>query len=737
MNEELLEETLKEFALVADDWFEKREKSLNVRLKYFKDNFSHRKLEKFNINDIENLSNHLNGRFSRKIVNFVKEKKEHLKEVRDKLSILINMDIDIHEKLRSLRSSKGIKFIGTSYLTEMLTYYKPEYFSIYNKRTKDSFVFFDIEHFDESEDNFSSEYTNYNNYLLKKIESKYNLTLKNKINLPINIQIDQFFSWVTENKKIEIINKKVEKINREILDFYFCLLSKIIKNNNLSSDNSKIRFNNHQREDRNDFNYSFFIGSHTCLSLKVLKKNSTLNYLSTSQSPETIKTFTNLYKHSKDFSNEFRLNKNSITNICDDFQQIIDASKILISAKQSPKGTDPEKIDFRNFVFSNINTFKDCCNENKISDTPDSDISDNLKSNSNNQVGKIVDITNCKDFSKNQILYGPPGTGKTYNTIKLAAEIIKCEKYPETKNADEAKKQYDDAVEIYKKHLDDRIKFVTFHQNFSYEDFVQGLRPKIRDKNDSSNEDKSLQFEKNDGVFKSIADEASKNLHQSYVLIIDEINRANISRVFGELITLIEDDKRWDGGVDDSKVKWEVTLPSGEQFVVPDNLYIIGTMNTADKSIALLDVALRRRFVFKGYYPLYDGEKGIKYKNVYYSNYLKKLNELIVKELKAGRGHDLQIGHSYFMHLDNDKDFIKSMNEKVIPLLMEYLMNDMEKVKDIILESLKFFSDKFELEKIGTKNDILDYKYPLTIIEKTITSSNDVNSGEKLPEETE
>jgi hypothetical protein len=151
----------------------------------------------------------------------------------------------------------------------------------------------------------------------------------------------------------------------------------------------------------------------------------------------------------------------------------------------------------------------------------------------------------------------------------------------------------------------------------------------------------------------------------NYVLIIDEINRANISRVFGELITLIEPDKRSHG-----ELTLRCTLPSGEEFIVPSNLYIIGTMNTADKSIALLDIALRRRFVFTPMYPKYE----IPEHDVYDADILRKINDEIVKR----KGYDFQIGHSYFM--GNNYDRATTMNNKVIPLLLEYFMNDEKEV---------------------------------------------------------
>lgn len=396
-------------------------------------------------------------------------------------------------------------------------------------------------------------------------------------------------------------------------------------------------------------------------------------------------------------------------------------------------------------------------------------------------------ITTSKmNYPLNTIFYGPPGTGKTYNTVLRAAEIIEDRKIED----------YDEAIKIFNDNRHKQLEFITFHQNYSYEDFIQGIRP-------DTDDNEVLTFEKRDGIFKKIADRALKNLKESeaptipkksfedafnqfifplaegeveeievkmtrvsyyitavtdksidfrkasggtahtlsittlnrmydaesvleirgltsyyapllkellkigkdsssrkevvekknYVIIIDEINRANISRVFGELITLIEVDKRSHG-----QIPLETKLPSGDKFMVPSNLYIIGTMNTADKSIALLDIALRRRFEFEAMYPLYD----IKDKTINDAEILKKLNDRIIET----KGHDFQIGHSFFMGSNGDTyDLNKTMNNKVIPLLLEYYMNDEKEVKGILLAAGLTIEENAWPLRITGKND--------------------------------
>jgi len=255
-----------------------------------------------------------------------------------------------------------------------------------------------------------------------------------------------------------------------------------------------------------------------------------------------------------------------------------------------------------------------------------------------------------------------------------------------------------DAAPNELKELSSRYNFITFHQKYSYEDFIEGIKPLLQD-DDSEEQAGDLQFELKRGIFYNSCLEALKlvgynsfeesyadsfegrkakfevikpNPVKQFALFIDEINRANISAVFGELITLLEDDKRM--GADNEM--W-VELPySNEKFSVPANLYVIGTMNTADRSIALLDIALRRRFEFKALYPLYTETE-------WWSALLTALNQSIYNWKK---NPDFFIGHAFFINRPED-DRIKILNTKIIPLLYEYCQNNAETVKRILSEA--------------------------------------------------
>ena len=268
----------------------------------------------------------------------------------------------------------------------------------------------------------------------------------------------------------------------------------------------------------------------------------------------------------------------------------------------------------------------------------------------------------------NLILYGPPGTGKTYST--MAAAVAVCDGLEAD---DPLVSETDHRIELRERYLElvdlGRIAFVTFHQNFAYEEFVEGLKPRAL-------EDGGFTLEPKPGIFRRIA-EAAKEDPEEHVLIIDEINRANISRVFGELITLIEPDKRL-GKAEALKL----TLPySGDQFGVPSNLHVIGTMNTADRSIALIDTALRRRFRFEELAPrpshLAPDVDGIPLQQV-----LTVINQRI--EYLIDRDH--RIGHAFFMG-DGGKDrwaIDATMRDKVIPLLQEYFFEDWSRIAAVV-----------------------------------------------------
>lgn len=244
----------------------------------------------------------------------------------------------------------------------------------------------------------------------------------------------------------------------------------------------------------------------------------------------------------------------------------------------------------------------------------------------------------------NVILQGAPGVGKTFTARKLAYSMMG--------EVDES-----------------RIELVQFHQNYSYEDFIMGYRPNGSD------------FKLTDGIFYRFCQTAANNPDKDYFFIIDEINRGNMSKIFGELLMLIEKDYRGT----------KATLAyNGMPFSVPTNLYLIGMMNTADRSLAMIDYALRRRFSFFEMEPGFNSEGFTAYQNGFANEtfnalieQIKRLNKEIADDKSLGRG--FQIGHSYFCGRDADGctiDWMRSVVEfDILPMLAEYWFDEPKKLE--------------------------------------------------------
>ena len=275
----------------------------------------------------------------------------------------------------------------------------------------------------------------------------------------------------------------------------------------------------------------------------------------------------------------------------------------------------------------------------------------------------LESILSGLEHKKNVILQGPPGTGKTFVAKLLAYAMMKEE---------------DDA----------RIEMVQFHQSYSYEDFIQGFRPR-----------QEQGFERKDGVFYRFCERAKRDLDRPYFFVIDEINRGNLSKIFGELMMLIEADKRGE------KHRVQLTYSSGgEHFFIPANVHIIGTMNTADRSLAMVDYALRRRFAFFDVEPQFSGPKLPKFlrqqglKKSFAKDLcerMKALNNTIAEDPNLGKG--FEIGHSYFCSgmekgMDEKAWFNSIVEFEIGPQLREYWFDNLDEANthiDKLTEGLK------------------------------------------------
>lgn len=260
----------------------------------------------------------------------------------------------------------------------------------------------------------------------------------------------------------------------------------------------------------------------------------------------------------------------------------------------------------------------------------------------NGQVASYDRLVAVLKRKKNLILQGAPGVGKTFAAKRLAYSMMG---------------EKDDS----------RIEFVQFHQNYSYEDFVMGYKP-----NENG-------FELKNGIFYQFCKKAASHPDKDYFFIIDEINRGNMSKIFGELLMLIEADYR----------ETEVTLAyNGLRFSIPSRLYIIGMMNTADRSLAMIDYALRRRFSFFNMEPGFDSEGFIHYQkglaNETFNRLIdriKELNQDIAQDKSLGKG--FCIGHSYFCNATEcTEEWMQDVVEyDILLMLSEYWFDDVNKLQ--------------------------------------------------------
>ena len=275
-------------------------------------------------------------------------------------------------------------------------------------------------------------------------------------------------------------------------------------------------------------------------------------------------------------------------------------------------------------------------------------------------------FTQLLEYKKNIILQGPPGVGKTFLATRLAYSII-------------GEKDIE------------KVKMVQFHQNYSYEDFIMGFKPTS-----------SKGFKLINGSFYDFCIKAMNDPDNKYFFIIDEINRGNISKIFGELLMLIEADKR--GKENSITLAYKEESNNGEfksiEFFIPENVYILGMMNTADRSLAMLDYALRRRFSFYSINSAFNNEEKAKKLKKYISRYIKtkrvidkiferfkELNKYIADKKESGLGYGFCIGHSYFcnppINGQSDEDWYDAIiNFEIIPLLEEYWWDDPKKFEE-------------------------------------------------------
>ena len=582
-----------------------------------------------------------------------------------------------------------------------------------------------------------------------------------------------------------IMELNLKKFNKQQLEEYYSFLDLIIERFGLQAEDKRLVFNVNE-----EGQIIFIVGQRYIWNIGTNEKGCKFEVIS--EKPISNK-FSDFDGKPTAFWNKF----DDISEVLKHQQSIFNAIEKELSRAQISGFLRHNKEELEKMAF-------DADFRKEVLDQSENQINiDGLIKNINELMSN-TDKTSATPL--NQILFGAPGTGKTYHTKKMAVEIINGKK-EEDRSREEINKEYEQLVE------EGQIVFTTFHQSLSYEDFIEGIKPrtiggnvtyevkdgifkqlcsraiaqkpknsdieiydfdegwddliaeveknpnlsldtrkggkiyvtgitnegnlKIKHKDSKSKTEYSILYSRAEKLQEEFPDlskvkniskefrsvipgcyytaywailnyinnkikEKNKDIDyeepKTHVLIIDEINRGNVSAILGELITLLEEDKR-----KGNKEHTEVKLPySGKEFSVPNNVYIIGTMNTADRSVEALDTALRRRFSFVEMQPNPNHEDLSKVGKVELKELLKTINQRI--EMLIDKDH--QIGHSYFIGIQDLEDLRRTFKDKIIPLLEEYFYGDFGKIGLVLggafiklAENQVAFPKNFEYEK--------------------------------------
>lgn len=744
----------------ADEWF-KNTAFVKEFHEFFKDFFTKENLGKIEWKDIQNLGDHLHSANT----NALAKKRAFgnpnhpIEHYRSSFLFLVYGEGDIESRVEKMLKDKAYRLFGIadSMISELIAQVFPEKYVIYNSRSREALRLLNIKIEIKDTGSQVDELFSFNEQI-KGFRDEYLEVVGSKTDVPINLELDQFFSFIYENysDSTSIEAESDKKINHWII-----------------APGATAEF------------WSDWL-DHEHISLgwgKVgdLSKFSTLE--------EIRKRYDDVFKPEKNPTNDtlalydfiHTMKEGDIVFVKSGVKKLLGVGRIISNYYFMP---EKDHANARKVVWLSTGEWQledeDRFPVKALTSISNNDFIQRLLNlakinNDEKSSGNHMTKENFRPFSKNTILFGPPGTGKTHELRRLQKKYIgRKEKtedrlkefisnlnwweviavtladigkevsvaelqehkfikekvsqskldrarpsnvlwsnlqshssedsktvnvakkhgvliFDKTSDAkwhlvDNWKEQVNElSVEFeqykkgqYKASNDKRFAFVTFHQSYSYEDFIEGIRPKLDE------ESTEVEYEIKKGVFREICELAENHPDEEFAIFIDEINRGNISKIFGELITLIETDKRISAS--DPSKGMRVTLPySRIEFGVPENLYIIGTMNSVDRSVALVDMALRRRFEFQSVRPKVervDENRNIKEVD------LKKIFQNLNNKITVLLGNEYVIGHSYFMN-ENVKDlmtFKSTWFNKILPLLQEYFFDDWKKIKALVKE---------------------------------------------------
>jgi len=652
-----VEEYLNEFKEVADQWFADFP-FVKENYEFFTKFFTKENLENAIWEDFQNMGNHI---YAFSYMPLAKKRalgkpNHEIQHYRDSFIHLAFGKGSVEERINDLieNGKYKINFFGNSVISEISGYLFADRFVFFSTRDRLAIKFLDIKPEYSKKDNFIQKFLKYND-AIKLVIEQYARIVGKRTQLPINLEVDQFFSYLYETYKDkidEIIEVEPEKESTkeseevitpydENINFWWLNANPTIwkiKDIGVGLRQTYTSINERGNK-RRVFKYfseikpnDIVIGYESTPTKAILAIYKLTQGLHDSKEEKGIIEFEKIediknpvyYSELQSFP-ELKKAEPLINNQGSLFKltrEEFETIRLLIDEKNHQIKT-PQKLPFY--------TINDALKEIFLE---------------KEELESIIELLNYK---KNIILQGPPGVGKTFLAKRLAFAAIG---------------QKDT----------EKIEMIQFHQSYSYEDFIQGFRP-----------NQEGRFDLKNGIFYDFCKKAQFDSENKYFFIIDEINRGNLSKVFGELMMLIENDKR---GADFA-IPLAYSESKIDKFFIPENVYLIGTMNTADRSLALVDYALRRRFCFIDLEPKFESKKFKKFLSDkgMDEQFIKRIIEkmsLLNKEIendKKNLGHGFLIGHSYFCAndsiLSNPEDWFKKIiRNEIGPLMKEYWFED-------------------------------------------------------------
>lgn len=591
---------LEKFSEVADAYFLDRTDFLRPRYEYFQEFFNKENLEQADWSDFQEMGENVHALATNALAykRAFGDPNHEIERYRQSFHYLAYGDESLADRLNAVldkKSEYNLKYLAESFYGELFGYLFPEQYVFYNRRDKEATAFLELNISRERGESFGDFFIRYNDEI-KPLLDLYEEIVGKQTNTTIPLELDQFFSWLYENhasKEKNGIDRNYWWLNANPKQWEAEKLEVGEEHSYTShtmDGNTRQIYQNFQDIKTGDL----IICYETSPSKRVKAILEVTDELF--EDEENVERFTFKIK-------QFTPNQPTWKTL-KSVPELENSSVMKNKQGSLFKLSEIEFITIRDLAFEDLDhvsyTLDDALEELFIKEE------------------ELLDILHLLKNKKNIILQGPPGTGKTFLAKRLAWLMSG------TKDSS-------------------RIEMVQFHQSYSYEDFIRGYRPTEE------------HFELKDGIFMQMCKKAkSDSQNRPYFLVIDEINRGNLSKIFGELMMLIEKDKRGE--------EFKVTLPykkSREEpdFYIPENLHLIGTMNTADRSLAMVDYALRRRFVFIDMMPNFGSkfkahlnQKEVKDDLINkIVGRLESLNETISEE--TGLGPGFQIGHSYFVTL--------------------------------------------------------------------------------------